>query len=323
MGAAPAAPDAPDAPDYDRVAAALGSRLPRGYDAWVRAFGLEVRVADLLRTVCLWTVRAAPADATEEDRALACMDLTLSFAELDDYAGVDEEGLFAEHLAVLDGARPGPAVPSRAERAACPGNGPGASARARAHADLLDRLGRRGAPLTHYLGGRHAVVDAYRIRNAVRRRERRLSFAAYLDLRLTTIFVAQWVDLWEIVGGFALTPAERARPERAVAVEAACLWHVLHNDVVSRARDAARGEPNLVALAAVEEGVTADEAARRLLARARVAAAELDEAAAAFVAAAPGGRAARYAAFLGTCVQAGVDNYYRDNPARYAAAPPA
>lgn len=210
-------------------------------ETWIDAHGLAGAWRPLLATTTAWIASAAPAWATEEQRTLACMDLGTCFFILDDG---DDPLARADLARVTAGELPDPARPLQ-----------------RAYASLFARLADSG-PLDHYLAVRHRFAHALDIRHAMRTGRTPLAFATYLSLREITIYFEPWLALWEVLGGYVLTPEERALVAPVFA--RANRWQALENDRVSVVRDARTGTPNLVALL----GLSQADAMREIRARA-------------------------------------------------------
>ena len=212
---------------------------------WIRAFGLDPMWRPLVHTTLAWIASAAPPWASESDRALACMDLGTCFFVLDDSPPDDALARYSDLERILGGAPVDPGRPLQ-----------------RAYAALFPRLGADD----HYRASRRTFVAALRVRHAMRAGELRLDAAGYLALRETTIYFACWLSTWELLGGFALSAAERAVVQPAFVP--ANRWQVLENARVSLARDARSGTPNVIAMVAAERGVSLATADTNVAARA-------------------------------------------------------
>ena len=168
---------------YRSVVGAHPDRIPPLFDRWVREHGIEDDVAPLLYTVTTWVKHCSPAEATPDQRALACMDLAISFFYLDDYAGEDYHALFDQYEATLAGRPP-----------------PAARGAVAAHADLFAKLGALGHPMDAYIAEERRLLAEYRLRNDVRRGLAHLTYARHREARLVTIYVYQWLELWQLIG---------------------------------------------------------------------------------------------------------------------------
>lgn len=273
--------------------------VPRELVAWIAQHGLTAQWEPLLHTTTAWIASASPAWGTESQRATACMDLGTCFFLLDD-SPVDEAlGRYDDLEHVASGGEPDPARPLQNVFAA-----------------LFARMGTGGRPLASYLALRVEFARAMRRRHALRTAAAPPSAAEYLALREITIYFAPWLSTWEVVGGFVLSPAERALV--APAFGPANRWQVLENERMSLARDARTGTPNLIALHAGEHGLSLAEAGRQIAERA-------DAEHAAFVAASRTLRArtlslavASYLDALGASVDGARRHHIAADPARYA-----
>lgn len=221
--------------------------LPATVADWVGTHGIHAQLAPNAYTVRTWVKHCAPPGATGAQLALAHMDLAISFFFLDDYAGDDYPQLFEAFDANLAGRTP------RDQRPAV-----------RAHADLLQRVGALGRPMAFFLRSRRDLIEEYRHRNAVMGGRAQTSFERYLSARLVTIDVVQWFELWLVLCGVELTPAERSEPALMECVRLTCLTYVLANELHSVERDIRRGEPNLVCLLRDESDLDLDGACHRV-----------------------------------------------------------
>lgn len=213
--------------------------------AWISAHGLDELWRPILHTTTAWIASAAPTWATDSQRTTACMDLGTCFFLLDDSPAGEALERYADLEHVARGGDPDPTRPLQT-----------------AFASLFDRLAGTGGSLAHYRALRIDFAGALRRRHALHA----VTAADYLTLRETTIYFAPWLSTWELLGGFVLSPDERARV--ASAFVPANRWQVLENERFSVARDARTGTPNLVALYAAERGLTLDAADREIARRA-------------------------------------------------------
>nr|HEX4314195.1 hypothetical protein [Kofleriaceae bacterium] len=262
--------------------------------AWARAHGIAAMVAPLARTTAAWIASAAPRDADDDKRVVACIDLAACFFVIDDSPRDDALARVADLERALAGA-------------------PGGRPLQRALAALVRELEARGAPLAHYRAVRVAYATAMRVRFE---RGATLDSDAWLALRLATIYFEPWLSTWEILDGAVLDGADRARVAPVVAH--ACRWQVLENELVSLARDRAARHPNLVALVAAERGLDLATASADVAARARTELAALDRALAAI--AGPSPALARSVATIVRAVDGARAHHVAGDPARYVVA---
>ncbi|MEO7096753.1 MAG: hypothetical protein ABI175_26075 [Polyangiales bacterium] len=253
----------------------------------------------MLHTATAWIASAAPGWATTHQRATACMDLGTCFFILDDSPGDLALDRYADLERAASGAAPDPARPLQSVFAA-----------------LFERLAGTGGSLAHYLALRVEFARALRRRHALRTGTA-VSVAEYMLLRETTIYFAPWMSTWELLGGFVLSPEERALVAPAYAP--ANRWQVLENERFSVARDARTGTPNVVALHAAERGLPLANADREVAERADAELAAFRTATGRLMATA---RSPAVAAYLDALVAAvvGARRHNRAaDPARYAA----
>lgn len=244
----------------------LSVRVERQIDAWMgispqveehRARGLagssagggrraaQLAVASQLATsraefptAFAWTVTCAPKGASDDQLALATMDLHLWFLYLDDYAGADYAELFgalSEALPKMIGGDRG--VLETEEAARYP------FAHFAAH---VGRLAAVGLPMHRYIAERQAALSTYARRNRLRQSGWSPGYAELLELREVTTLFRLWYTLWELLAGFQLSDEQYQSPDFEKAIMATARWHVLVNDIHSVARDAEAGMPNLV-----------------------------------------------------------------------------
>lgn len=288
--------------DFDEEVARHAALLPPGLTDWIRAHQLTEPWAPLLGTTAAWIASAAPPWATPEQRALACMDLGTCFFVLDDSGDDDALGRHADLERVAAGIAPDPGRPLQ-----------------RAFAALFDRLTVVGGPLDHYLALRREFAAALRRRHAIRTERRAIGVEAYLALRETTIYLAPWLSLWELLGGFVLSRSQRALV--APAFVPANRWQVLENDRMSVARDLRTGTPNLVALVAAERGLSLADATVTVGDRAAADLAAYVVATAALRATVDDRSVGAYLDALDRSVDGAARHYRRVDPDRYRVTP--
>lgn len=274
--------------------------VPPGLVAWIRAHGLEAAWTPVLHTTAAWIASAAPPWATPAQRALACMDLGTCFFLLDDADDARAPALYDDLDRMTTGAVPAADRPLQA-----------------AFADLFARLAALGS-IDHYLAARREFAHALRRRHAVRTGAATLDLEGHVALRTITIYVEPWLSLWEVLGGFVLSPDQRALV--APALTPAIRWQALENDRVSVARDAREGTPNAAALLAAR-GLSPAAAAAEVTALADEALAAYRTADAALAAASVATSVRRFLATLADSVDGAVRHYRRADPARYASPP--
>lgn len=210
---------------------------PKQFKAWVESFQLTETLTQLLRTVSVWAHYCSPPVSDERSMAIAHADLALWFFYLDDYDKDDYEIFFNDCSRILDSRG------AIAER----------SPLLRAYADVIKQVATYDCDLTHYLGGRRQSLELIRKRiRTGRRRGSKPTFNEYYNERMISVYVYQWLDMWEILGGFYLTPEERASFEIKEAKRSVTAWHILQNDMRSLHRDIRCGSPNLLLLHAEE-----------------------------------------------------------------------
>ncbi len=217
--------------------------LPPLFAEWMRLWDLEEILAPILHTSVTWVKRCSPPNASPEDIAIACMDLTLWFFYLDDFLKEDYNIVFEKCSKILDGYQPTSDEPKLFH----------------AYADIINRVAQRGYNMQYYLQTRQDNLQ-YRVKFAQQRfhggmNENKLSFNEYFEIRQTTIAIWNWLALWEILGNFYLSPLERTMPDVKRAVMAVSSAHFLDNDLVSVARDIKERTPNLVILYMEQYGV--------------------------------------------------------------------
>lgn len=229
-----------DEPSQGRV-----GDVPPLFATWMTSFGVKDFIAPLLRTVSVWANYCSPPHAPAQSMATAHADLALWFFYLDDYERDDYESFFDECLRILDGGQPTTKN----------------STLLKAYADVVAQVVSHGHDPTYYLQGRRRSVEQIRqrIRFGKNRVEGRLTFEEYYAQRMISVYVYQWIDMWEIIGDFYLDPQERVLPEIAEAKRAVTAWHILQNDMRSLRRDIGSGSPNLVLLHAEQKTAHIEE----------------------------------------------------------------
>lgn len=278
---------------YASIVAEHAAIVPPAFDAWVREFGLQRALAPIVYTVLAWTVWCSPRGASMDARAVAAMDLGLCFFFLDDHPDDGAERLYDDVERLLDGHVPAAGDPPLQH----------------AYHEIFERMAARGLPLDRYREGRRALLRCYR------RRRVAATFDAYLALRTTTIYVDQWLDMWEVLGDFYLSAEERRNPLLARARTSMIRWHVYENDLASIERDARAGVPNLVRL----HGGALPEAIAEVKALADHEERSFVEACAELRSRPMSQSVLRHLDLLEICHRGGIENYRRQNPARYAA----
>lgn len=286
---------------FDDEVARRGSRVPPGLAAWIRAHHLEEAWTPVLHTTTAWIASAAPPWATPAQRAVVAMDLGTCFFLLDDAADHDALARHDDLARVAAGCAPDRRRPLQP-----------------AFADLFARLAALGGPLDHYLALRREFAAALRRRHALRTGGASLDVEGYLALREITIYYGPWLSVWELLGGFVLSPAQRALVAPAFVL--ANRWQVLENERMSVARDQRTGTPNVIALHARARGKSLGEAVRAIGARADADLAAYRGASAALRA--PGTDAAvlAYLDAVDDGVAGAIRHHQQVDPARYQAA---
>ncbi len=272
--------------------------VPRDLVPWIAAHGLTELWTPLVHTTTTWIASASPTWGTESHRATACMDLGTCFFVLDDAPPELALGRCADLERVASGLAPDSARPLQA-----------------AFASLFDRLATTGGSLSHYLALRVEFARALRRRHALRGQDR-ISSAEYLALREITIYFAPWLATWELLGGFVLSPEERALVAPAFAP--ANRWQVLENERVSLPRDTRTGTPNVITLHAGEHGIPLALAAKQIAARAEAEHAAFLAAVHALQARPPSRAIASYLDILCVAVEGARRHHVAADPARYA-----
>ncbi len=209
-------------------------------EGWLEGFGLRGSLAHAIETASAWTAICSPASASDEDRRLAALDLTLWLFAVDDDEGPLRAQALDRCVEQLHGRRPsGPA-----------GREPVVAARER----LLELIGARASSLDRYRRSRVRYVEAVGRRDGMRPDEPPPSFEDYLRLRETTIYVEQWIELWGALRSIDLQADRDRAPELRTATRAIVHWNIFDNEPRSLTRDRARGTPNLVDLWSRERG---------------------------------------------------------------------
>ncbi len=276
-----------------------GADTAARFDAWAARFELTATLAKLRGVVLPWVARCAPDGVSADDHALAAADLALFIFYLDDLDGPDEAARFAEVERILDGEVPPPdASPLR-----------------RGWRNLLDEMAARGPASARCVADRRVALAAWRARNDARRAGRRWALEDWIALRCTTIFMRQWMSLWEALTGRVVCDATRARPAFEAAVRATCRWQVLYNELASVARDRATGETNAVLLVMRDGALTEPEAAARVMAMAAAARTDFERARSELGAGADDALRA-YLDGLAVSIEGAVE-HYADRHARY------
>ncbi len=284
---------------FEQAATRHSALLPPTLAGWVRAHSLEDVWAPALRTTAAWVASSAPSWATEDQRAIACMDLGTCFFALDDSPTDAALRRYDDLERVASGLAPDPSRPLQA-----------------AYVDLFARLAATGADISHYLALRRDFARAMRARHSLQTGCRQTSSDAYLALREVTIYFEPWLSTWELLGGFVLSAMQRALVFPVFV--AANRWQVLENERASLGRDAASGLPNVISLLACEEEVSISEATSLVVARADMELATSQAATAALRANHAEGPIVRYLDTLADSVAGARRHYERADPARYS-----
>jgi len=233
---------------YEDVLRLHPDRIPTAFDHWVRRFGIE---KDLRYSVCYtaatWSKYASPAQAPEEHRVLALMELSLGCLYPDDYPYVDFEDLFDDYCRNFDGVEPHNPRPV-----------------IRAHAAYLGLLRALNRPMEHFVDIRKKLMAEYAYRNRVSRGEITTSFEKYKESRYTTSYQVAWFEFWIMVENVRLTEAERKADLLVTALRSSTAFNFMADELHSYDRDMANGIPNLVALYCEEQRVTPSQAAEVL-----------------------------------------------------------
>ncbi len=228
-------------------------------DSW----GLAEPLHEASKAAATWACYCSPDDASEPQRRLAALDLTLWLFAVDDHEGPDVDAYLQRCRAQLRGE----------------GSSDDALGRARDELTrtLLDAAGPAG--LRRYFESRIAYVDAIGRRNRVRDgRDPLPSYDDYLRLRETTIYVDQWIEVWSIVAGFERPQAGVDDPRWMAAERAIAHCHILQNEPRSLERDRASRTPNLVDLLCAQQDCGIDEGIAAMAHQHQRACADYDEA---------------------------------------------
>lgn len=287
---------------YDAEVSRSKDRIPPSLEEWIAQFNLKEIFAPNIYTVTTWTKNCSPVDASEENRAIACMDILLWLFYLDDYSPCDYDSFFNQCLAILDGSIPGHDMPQLLH----------------AFYDVILRIASKEKNIEHFVEGRRQDIECYRWRNNLRQSKAPVTFDEYLNRRKTTIYITQWMELWMILEDFCLLPGERINGVIPVAVEMVISWHVFQNELVSVERDRASGDPNLVLLSRCEKNCSLKESieyVEQLRDRAMVGFAKLYNSILSNPASVSQ-QCHKYLDLLNVCLVGGVSNY-GDNFRRY------
>jgi len=272
----------------------------RELSSWVAMHGLSRLVANI-ETVVTWVYLCAPTNAEPANRLLASKDLLVVFFSLDDIEGEDYGRYYDACVAVLaddaDQATDDPLVD--------------------AYAEVVAEIEDRGLDTDSYRRGRLDLIEEYRWRNRVRRKEKPRE-EEYLCRRRVTIYTRQWIDMWELLEGCCLSPEARKLAVVRDAVAKMVEWQLLQNDLVSLRRDCRLQEVNLVSILCEQHGMPLEIAKQDVAARRDRARHELDDALAYLrreTLARPS-LPLRYLEILEQCLRGTVENY-RQNLVRY------
>jgi Terpene synthase family 2, C-terminal metal binding len=277
--------------------------VPPIFDAWVRDFGLERLLQPIVYTAIAWTASCSPAQASMDARAVACMDVSLCCFFLGDYQGDDVEQLYDYVDRMLDG--------HVLEATAPP--------LYRSYNDILRRVASRGLPLDRYRESRKKLLRCYRHRHELSAGRATTTFDEYAALRMTTIYVDQWLNMWEVVDGFYLPAEEHNLQVLDRARSSMIRWHVYENELASIDRDARDHVPNLVPLLALERGIAPEQAANEIQDLADQEQRSFAQACSELYESAPSPHLVRYANLLEACYHGGLENYQQKKQARYTA----
>ena len=221
--------------------------IPKAFDQWLRAFGIQEEIAPILFTVISWVKIASPPEATPKQLALACMDLAVSFFYLDDYQDEDYQELLDDFSRNLAGESPKTLRPIVI-----------------AHANLLQQFWALGQPMDYFLEWRQKLLTEYSFRNRVIRGEEKVDFQRYMECRRTTIYVDGWFGLWLLLENIQLTASERCTLASTEALKLLTTFHIFDNELHSIDRDISSSVPNLVVLLSNEQSVSLNAAVLKL-----------------------------------------------------------
>lgn len=232
------------------------------------------------------------------------MDLGLCLFFLDDCQSEDVEELYDQVERLLDG--------HVVDATAAPIH--------RAYDNIFRRMAALSLPLDRYRESRKKLLRCYRRRRDLIAGRVTVTFDEYLALRMTTIYVDQWLDMWEVLADFYLPEEEYSLPALKSARSSMNRWNVYENDLASIDRDACVGVPNLVPLRARERGITQEQAASEVQELADQEQQSFAQACCDLYKSGPSPHLLQYVNLLETCYNGGLENYYRrKDPARYAA----
>jgi hypothetical protein len=272
--------------------------FPDGFDLWIRKFGnLKEQISHVLYTSLMWTRWCSPKESTNEQRCIAGADLAMFFFAIDDELGEDRMLLYDDVQELLDGTNSRPT-----------------SEYFRGAENILRRMGDFGLPLDRYINSRKNLLAKYRLRHTLSKGGQ-ISFSDYLEIRKVTIYIDQWLDMWEILGDFYLGTDELERLSNLK--RKLVLWHVLKNDLVSVERDRDANTPNLVYLYEAQHGIGHDEAYVRLEEQSSAAIETFREELDNLRREQLNEKLEIYMNLLQVCYEGGVRNYYHENPKRY------
>lgn len=275
---------------------------PQAYRRWLETYAIAETVQPLLSTILSWTGRCSPPNADASALALACMDLTGVFY-LDDCPPSEADQHLDNFESLLKGDTPKPTAPAIYH----------------AYRELLTRVQSSCSNrlFSQYLAGRQKLVCGYRRRRALTRTGDPICFADYLELRMATIFVDQWIDLWEALGGFKFTESERVSVVVVQTRRALSHWHVFENELSSESRDARDNVPNLVRIDAAERGVQIADARKNVTTLAEQSEKTLTERTEQLCSTAHDESFTGFIGLVKSCHQGGSDIYRHVDPSRY------
>ncbi len=214
---------------------------------WTRGLALSGRMRAAVDVGARWVCQCAPSSQLDH-RLLASLDLSLFLFYPDDNL---DDVILDGYEQVLSGLRGGTLDPRSPSAIVL---------------RLVEEFERRGLWSPRHVQGRVELLTALRRRNEWRESKYRPSFDEYLELRKTTIYIRQWVELWASVLGLpecVEAPEHLQRASMRLLDEALC-FEVFQNEVVSLSRDVLANTPNLVLLLARDEQIELADAARHL-----------------------------------------------------------
>jgi len=275
---------------------------PQAYLGWLEKHGITHVIQPFLYTIVSWVGWCSPPAADKSALALACMDLTGVFF-LDDCPPAEVDQHFDDFECLLKGDLPRPTAPAISH----------------AYRELLTQVQACSSSslFAQYLDGRRALVRGYRRRRELTRSGGPIRFAEYLKLRVTTIFVDQWVDLWEALGSFELTGGEELATLVLQTRRMLSRWHVLENELSSESRDVREGVPNLVQLDATERRVGIVDARKHVAELANRTEQTLVELLSRLRATAHDESFTGFLELVKSCHEGGTEIYRRADPTRY------